>query len=119
MKGRKMRIIALAAVMVFGAASFAAADGNWAGTYGGTFVGRDDYGAFVITINHNGYIHGTGRSQVFMSELAIEGEVRIDKSVEFYVVEGGERPIVFTGTIDFMNRIIGKAEGSFSPWSPQ
>lgn len=55
-----------------------------------------------------------------MSELAIEGEVRIDKSVEFYVVEGGERPIVFTGTIDFMNRIIGKwanndnsARGSF------
>ncbi|MFP4482776.1 MAG: hypothetical protein ACLFN0_08295 [Thermovirgaceae bacterium] len=120
MKERKMWIIALVAIMVFAATSFAATDENWVGTYRGTFVGRDDYGAFVISINQNGYIDGTGRSQVFMSQLDIEGEVRMDKSVEFYVVQGGERPIIFTGTIDFMNRIIGKwayndnsAQGSF------
>lgn len=120
MRGRKVVFIALAAIVVFAASSFAAFDETLAGTYRGTFVGRDDYGAFVITVNHNGYIQGTGRSQVFMAELAIEGEVNPDKSVEFYVVEGGERPIIFDGKIDFMNRVIGTwtysdhtAQGSF------
>jgi hypothetical protein len=120
MKDRKMWIIALAAVMVFAATSFAAVDENPVGMYTGTFVGEEDYGSFVITINNNGYIEGTGRSQVYRSELAIRGEVHVDRSVEFYVVEGGEEPIIFTGKIDFMNRIIGKwvyndhsAQGSF------
>jgi hypothetical protein len=120
MRGRKILFVALAATVVFAASSFAAFDESLVGIYRGTFVGRDDYGAFVITVNHNGYIQGTGRSQVFMEELAIEGEVGSDKSVEFYVIEGGERPIIFDGKIDFMNRIIGtwtyndhSSQGSF------
>lgn len=120
MKGKTFWVMVLAAILVFGAPSFAAVDKTMVETYRGTFVGRDDYGAFTITINSDGFIDGTGSSNVFMSRRAISGKVQEDKSIEFHIIEGGKSPIIFTGTIDFMNRILGKwtysdhsSQGSF------
>jgi hypothetical protein len=113
-------IMALAAILVFVAPSFAAMDETLVGTYCGTFVGRDDYGAFTIIIDNEGFIEGSGSSNVFMSRRPISGEVQAGKSIEFHIIEGGKRPIIFSGTIDFMNRILGKwtysdhsSQGSF------
>lgn len=120
MKGKTLWIMVLAAILVFGAPSFAAIEQTLVGTYRGTFVGRDDYGAFTITIGSDGFVEGTGSSNVFMSRRTISGKVQADKSIEFHIIEGGKRPIIFTGTIDFMNRILGKwaysdhsSQGSF------
>lgn len=121
MKGTKAWIIALAAVMLFAGASCAAAGDELAGTYRGIFVGRDDYGSFTITVDYDGLVEGIGRSNVYMIDLLISGEAQRDGSIEFYTVEGGETPIIFSGRIDFMKRILGKwayqdlsTQGSFT-----
>ncbi len=108
MFNRKIWIIALAAIMVFGGASFAAVGGDLVGTYRGVFTGSENYGVFLVTVNPDGSIYGTGHSQVFMSDLVFEGTVRPDGTTEFYTVSGADSPIYFNGRIDFIKRLLGK-----------
>jgi hypothetical protein len=105
---RKKWVFALATVLVFAGVSFASAGGNYAGTYNGVFTGPDNYGAFVIMVNPDGSINGTGRSQVFLNDLVIQGNVQSDGSASFSTVEGANIPINFNGRIDFMNRLLGR-----------
>ena len=93
---------------MFGGAAFAAVGGDLVGTYRGVFTGPENYGVFFVTVDPDGSVNGTGRSQVLLSDLVIEGTVQPDGTVEFFTVEGAEIPIYFNGKIDFMNRLLGK-----------
>jgi hypothetical protein len=108
MLNRKRWVFALVTVLVFAGASFAAIGGDLAGTYSGVFTGPENYGSFLITVDPDGSIYGTGRSQVFLDDLVIEGTTQPDGTTEFYTVAGADIPIIFKGRIDFMNRLLGK-----------
>jgi len=107
MLNRKL-VIAFATILVFAGASFAAVGSEIAGTYRGVFTGPEDYGVFLVTVDIDGSIYGTGRSQVNYSDLLFEGTAQPDGTTEFYTVSGSAFPIVFSGKIDFMNRLLGK-----------
>jgi len=105
---RRTWIIAFATLLVFAGASFAAIGGDLVGTYRGVFTGPDNYGVFLVTVDSDGSIYGTGRSQVYYSDLVFEGTTQPDGTTEFHTVAGADIPIVFNGRIDFMNRLLGK-----------
>lgn len=121
MKSGKFLFIALAALIFLAGSSVAYVGDELVGTYRGAFVGRDDYGSFIITVHPDGFVEGQGRSAESLIDLVISGEARRDGYIEFSTVEGGEVPIIFSGQIDFMKRIFGKwvyedrsARGSFT-----
>ncbi|MDO9509308.1 MAG: hypothetical protein Q7I97_08255 [Thermovirgaceae bacterium] len=112
MLNRKTWVFALATLLVFCGAAFASIGSQLVGTYSGVFTGPENYGSFLVTVNPDGSINGTGRSQVYLNDLVIEGTARPDGTTEFYTVGGADIPIMFKGRIDFMNRLLGK-------WSSQ
>ena len=52
---------------MFAGSSFVAVGGDLAGTYSGVFTGPENYGSFLVTVNPDGSINGTGRLQVFLN----------------------------------------------------
>jgi hypothetical protein len=108
----------LAAVMFLGLPAFAASiDARFVGTYRGQFLGELDYGTFVLAVDAEGVILGDGMSTKREVPLAYSGSCNPDGTLTFSTVDGS---MIFTGSIDWMNRISGKwaradnsARGSF------
>ncbi len=107
LKGRKIRALALCALMVLAAASLAAGQSAFTGTYRGTFIG-DDYGWFILEVEPGGAITGVVKSNVSMVDMEVEGRWELDGECEFMTVGQEGVPLYFLGKIDFMNRFIGK-----------
>ncbi len=106
-KGKTIRVLALGALMVLAAASFAAGQSAFTGTYRGTFIG-DDYGWFILEVEPGGTITGVVKSNVSMVDMEVEGRWELDGDSEFMTVGHEGEPLYFLGKIDFMNRFIGK-----------
>ncbi|MDO9507933.1 MAG: hypothetical protein Q7I97_01100 [Thermovirgaceae bacterium] len=111
--------LALAAVLVFAGASFAAAYSSPTGNYRGTFIG-DDYGSFLVDVNPDGSITGVVHSNVSFMDMEVTGTCAPDGDCDFTTVGNEAIHFYFLGKIDFMNRFIGKwayldnsARGSF------
>ncbi|MFP4482355.1 MAG: hypothetical protein ACLFN0_06100 [Thermovirgaceae bacterium] len=103
-------IIALFAVTaLFGSsASAASIPERMSGNYLGTFIG-DDYGALRLAISPDGVITGVAHSNVTYEDLDVSGNCSFDGTCEFTTTG---KPLRFFGSIDFMNRFIGKWESS-------
>ncbi|MGC9490156.1 MAG: hypothetical protein ACP5CD_02870 [Thermovirgaceae bacterium] len=89
-------------------ASAASIPERMSGNYLGTFIG-DDYGSLRLTISPDGVISGIAHSNVSYEDLEISGKCNYDGTCEF--VTAG-KPLRFFGSIDFMNRFIGKWEST-------
>ena len=108
----------LAAVTFLGLTALAAAfDARFVGTSRGQFIGELDYGTFVLAVDAEGVILGDGMSTKREVPLAYSGSCNPDGTLTFSTVDGS---MIFTGSIDWMNRISGKwaradnsARGSF------
>lgn len=110
---------ALLAVYTFAAPAQAAQVGTrYVGSYVGTFLGDEDYGSFVLTINPDGNISGVGKSTKHNVDLMYSGVCQSDGTIQFMTTD---RYLNFVGHIDWMNRMFGKwtrsgnsASGSFT-----
>lgn len=74
------------------------------GTYRGQFIG-EDYGTFLLALDEAGGITGNGMSTKNEVELTFSGTCNPDGTLTFSTID---RSMVFTGTIDWMNRMGGK-----------
>mgnify|MGYP001184966805 CR=1 FL=1 len=115
----RVAVLAVLALLTFlGLAALAAAiDARFVGTYRGQFLGELDYGTFVLAVDAEGVILGDGMSTKREVPLAYSGSCNPDGTLTFSTVDG---LMIFTGSIDWMNRISGKwtradesARGSF------
>lgn len=95
----------------------AAIDARFVGTYRGQFLGELDYGTFFLAVDAEGVILGDGISTKREISLAYSGICNPDGTLMFSTVDGS---MIFTGSIDWMNRISGRwaradesARGSF------
>ncbi|MFP4482780.1 MAG: hypothetical protein ACLFN0_08315 [Thermovirgaceae bacterium] len=119
MFNRKSWVVAFAMVLLFTGASFASLGSNIVGTYRGVFTGPEDFGVFLVTVDPDGSVTGTGRSQVHYSDLVMEGTVQPDGTAEFYTIDKAGSQIHFNGKIDFMNRLLGKWNNhDTAAWGP-
>lgn len=78
------------------------------GNYIGTFIG-DDYGSLRLSVTPEGVITGIAHSNVSLKDMVVNGQCGYDGTCEF-TTEG--KPMRFFGSIDFMNRFIGKWEST-------
>jgi hypothetical protein len=94
---------------LFGSAATAASiPERMSGDYLGTFIG-DDYGALRLTITPEGSITGIAHSNVSYEDMEVSGNCDYDGTCEFTTAG---KPLRFFGSIDFMNRFIGKWEST-------
>ncbi len=89
-------------------ASAASIPERMSGNYLGTFIG-DDYGALRLTISPDGLVSGIAHSNVTYEDLEVSGKCNYDGTCEFTTAG---KPLRFFGSIDFMNRFIGKWEST-------
>lgn len=117
-RARVAVLAALAVVVILGLPVLAATiEERFVGTYRGQFLGELDYGTFVLAVDAEGVILGDGMSTKREVPLAYSGSCNPDGTLTFSTVDGS---MIFTGSIDWMNRISGKwargdnsARGSF------
>lgn len=98
----------LALALVFGSIASASIPERMSGNYIGTFIG-DDYGSLRLTVSFDGLITGIAHSNVSLEDLTVTGTCNYDGTCEFMTEE---KPMRFFGSIDFMNRFIGKWEST-------
>ncbi len=103
-------LVALFALAALGGshASAASIPERMSGNYLGTFIG-DDYGALRLTISPDGVVTGIAHSNVSYEDLEVSGNCNYDGTCEFTTAG---KPLRFFGSIDFMNRFIGKWEST-------
>jgi len=89
-------------------ASAASIPERMTGNYLGTFIG-DDYGSLRLTVSPDGVITGIAHSNVSYEDLEVSGNCNYDGTCEFTTTG---KPMRFFGSIDFMNRFIGKWEST-------
>lgn len=77
---------------------------NFQGQYVGQFIG-EDYGLISLGIDERGSILGTGKSTKYEVTMDFSGSVQPGGAMEFVTADGG---MVFSGAIDWMNRVGGK-----------
>jgi hypothetical protein len=82
----------------------AAIEERLVGTYKGQFIG-EDYGTFLLALDAEGLITGNGMSTKNEVPLTFSGSCNPDGTLVFSTVDGS---MVFTGSIDWMNRMGGK-----------